>query len=208
MDRDTGRSKGFGIVERKSEQAQAAIAALKGHYPGPEDRDALFVQTLQSRLEEQRLTLEEQRRALTQAIQQLEQLQQEKEQYEKIPTKVKKAMTLLNQANPIVREAIESIQSAAHDKRLQLVETYSGTVTQVHDDKVDVVYEGHEKNLIEQTYEQSQFLTDKTLEEDDQVFVCVFLAKIRPQRKAGKKTEIANESTDYRRRLHGETIEF
>jgi RNA recognition motif-containing protein len=31
MDRDTGRSKGFGFVEMKTEQeAQAAIAALKG----------------------------------------------------------------------------------------------------------------------------------------------------------------------------------
>ena len=32
MDRDTGRSKGFGFVEMKSDQeAQAAIAALNGH---------------------------------------------------------------------------------------------------------------------------------------------------------------------------------
>jgi RNA recognition motif-containing protein len=32
MDRDTGRSKGFGFVEMDSgEQAQAAIAALNGH---------------------------------------------------------------------------------------------------------------------------------------------------------------------------------
>jgi len=32
MDRDTGRSKGFGFVEMKSDQeAQAAIAAMNGH---------------------------------------------------------------------------------------------------------------------------------------------------------------------------------
>jgi RNA recognition motif-containing protein len=35
MDRDTGRSKGFGFVEMKTEQeAQAAIAALNGHDSG------------------------------------------------------------------------------------------------------------------------------------------------------------------------------
>jgi len=35
MDRDTGRSKGFGFVEMKTDQeAQAAIAALNGHDSG------------------------------------------------------------------------------------------------------------------------------------------------------------------------------
>jgi len=35
MDRDTGRSKGFGFVEMKTDQeAQAAIAALNGHEVG------------------------------------------------------------------------------------------------------------------------------------------------------------------------------
>jgi RNA recognition motif-containing protein len=35
IDRDTGRSKGFGFVEMKSdEEAQAAIAALNGHESG------------------------------------------------------------------------------------------------------------------------------------------------------------------------------
>jgi cold-inducible RNA-binding protein len=35
MDRETGRSKGFGFVEMKTDQeAQAAIAALNGHDSG------------------------------------------------------------------------------------------------------------------------------------------------------------------------------
>jgi hypothetical protein len=75
---------------------------------------------------------------------------------------------------------LQAALTAQAERRLRMCESYQGDVVDVHEDRVVVIYDVN-GNVVEQTYERSQFLDGRLPEVGTELAVHVMVAEVEPQ---------------------------